>query len=32
MGYAPHGNADALRDAGAIIFSDMNDLPRLLGL
>jgi HAD superfamily hydrolase (TIGR01509 family) len=32
MGYAPHGNASALRDAGAIIFNDMNDLPRLLGL
>lgn len=32
MGYAPHGNADALMQAGAEIFSDMNDLPRLLGL
>jgi HAD superfamily hydrolase (TIGR01509 family) len=32
MGYAPHGNAAALTDAGAIIFNDMNDLPRLLGL
>jgi HAD superfamily hydrolase (TIGR01509 family) len=32
MGYAPHGNAAALTDAGAIIFSDMKDLPRLLGL
>jgi hypothetical protein len=32
MGYAPHGNAAALSDAGAIIFSDMKDLPALLGL
>lgn len=32
MGYAPHGNAAALSGVGAIIFSDMNDLPTLLGL
>ena len=32
MGFAPHGNAEALRGVGAEIFSDMNDLPRLLGI
>lgn len=32
MGYAPHGSTPALIEAGAEIFSDMNDLPRLLGL
>lgn len=31
MGYAPHGNA-ALAAVGAELFSDMKDLPRLLGL
>lgn len=31
MGYAPHGNP-ALADVGAELFSDMKDLPSLLGL
>lgn len=32
MGYAPHGPADRLSAEGAIPFSRMDDLPRLLGL
>ena len=32
MGYAPHGPADHLANEGAIPFTSMNDLPRLLGL
>lgn len=32
MGYAPHGAGDALQAEGARIFSDMADLPALLGL
>ena len=31
MGYAPQGSAD-LAAEGAVLFSDMKDLPRLLGL
>jgi HAD superfamily hydrolase (TIGR01509 family) len=30
LGYAPDGTADALREAGAEVFADMRDLPRLL--
>lgn len=30
LGYAPDGTADALRDAGAEVFSDMRELPGLL--
>ena len=32
MGYAPHGHADRLAAEGAIPFTRMDDLPRLLGL
>ena len=32
FGYAPHGQASALRAEGAIPFTDMRDLPGLLGL
>jgi HAD superfamily hydrolase (TIGR01509 family) len=32
MGYAPHSPADHLANEGAIPFTCMNDLPRLLGL
>ena len=32
LGYAPHGGAEALRGEGAQIFTDMADLPGLLGL
>jgi HAD superfamily hydrolase (TIGR01509 family) len=32
MGYAPHGHADRLANEGAIPFTDMADLPALLGL
>lgn len=32
MGYAPHGAGDGLRGAGATVFTDMADLPALLGL
>lgn len=32
MGYAPHGHADRLSAEGAIPFTRMDDLPRLLGL
>lgn len=32
MGYAPHGHADRLANEGAIPFTRMDDLPRLLGL
>ena len=32
MGYAPHDPADHLANEGAIPFTSMNDLPRLLGL
>ncbi|OYU62500.1 MAG: hydrolase [Bradyrhizobium sp. PARBB1] len=32
MGYAPHGPADHLANEGAIPFTSMTDLPRLLGL
>ncbi len=30
LGYAPHGDAGGLRAAGAVPFSSMHDLPRLL--
>jgi HAD superfamily hydrolase (TIGR01509 family) len=32
LGYAPHSDGAALREAGAAPFSSMFDLPRLLGL
>jgi HAD superfamily hydrolase (TIGR01509 family) len=32
MGYAPHGHADRLANEGAIPFTDMTALPKLLGL
>jgi HAD superfamily hydrolase (TIGR01509 family) len=32
MGYAPHAAGDGLRAAGATVFTDMADLPALLGL
>jgi HAD superfamily hydrolase (TIGR01509 family) len=32
LGYAPHSDGVALREAGAAPFSSMFDLPRLLGL
>ena len=32
LGYAPHGHADRLAAEGAIPFTRMDDLPRLLGL
>ena len=32
FGYAPHGGAEALRGEGARIFTDMAELPGLLGL
>jgi beta-phosphoglucomutase-like phosphatase (HAD superfamily) len=32
MGYAPHGHADRLANEGAIPFTDMATLPKLLGL
>lgn len=32
LGLAAHGGGDALRAAGAEVFDDMRDLPRLLGL
>lgn len=32
MGYAPHGEGEGLRAAGATVFTDMADLPALLGL
>ena len=31
FGYAPDGNGEALRSAGAILFAQMRELPRLLG-
>jgi len=30
LGYAPHGDAVGLREAGAVPFSSMHDLPALL--
>jgi hypothetical protein len=32
MGYAPHGAGEGLRAAGATVFTDMADLPALMGL
>jgi HAD superfamily hydrolase (TIGR01509 family) len=32
MGFAPHGHADRLKAEGALPFTAMADLPRLLGL
>jgi beta-phosphoglucomutase-like phosphatase (HAD superfamily) len=32
LGYAPHGDGALLRDQGAIVFSSMRDIPRLLAL
>ncbi len=32
LGYAPHGQNDALAAAGAVLFHNMADLPGLLGL
>jgi len=32
LGYAPQGHADALIAAGAEIFTDLNDIPKLIGL
>lgn len=32
MGYAPHGHAEVLANEGAVPFTDMADLPGLLGL
>lgn len=32
FGYAPHGHADRLAAEGAVPFTDMSDLPGLLGL
>jgi beta-phosphoglucomutase-like phosphatase (HAD superfamily) len=32
FGYAPTGDSEALKACGAVCFSAMADLPRLLGL
>lgn len=32
LGYAPHGQAEALAAEGALPFTDMREVPRLLGL